>query len=69
MEITAIVQLALALLPLVQTGVTEFIVWLNSLKAAAQQAGEWTDEQDAAFRAALYAKTGDLAYGPDPKTS
>jgi len=66
MPASAILQLALAILPLVQTGVLDFIKWLNSLKTAVEQTGEWTDEQEAAFRAALFAKTGDLAYGPDP---
>lgn len=66
MDAASILQLALAILPLVQTGVTEFIKWLNTLRTAVQQTGEWTDEQETAFRAALFAKTGDLAYGPDP---
>jgi len=65
MEISAIIALALQLLPLVETGVPEFIAWINSLKSAAQQAGEWTAEQDAAYRAALFAKTADPAYAPD----
>lgn len=66
MPVAAIIQLAIALLPLVQTGVSEFITWINSLRAAAQATGEWTAEQEAAFRAALYAKTNDPAYAPDP---
>lgn len=68
MTTLAVLQVALALLPLVQTGVGEFIIWINTLKVAVEQAGEWTEEQDKAYRAALYAKTGDLAYGPDPTT-
>lgn len=67
MTTAAIIQLALALLPLVQTGVPQFIAWIESLKSSAQQTGEWTDEQEAAYRAALFAKTGDPAYAPDPK--
>jgi hypothetical protein len=67
MPIAAAIQLGLALLPLVETGVTEFIAWIASLRAAALQTGEWTDEQEAAFRASLYAKTKDPAYIPDPK--
>lgn len=65
MDIAAIIQLAIALLPLVTTGVTEFIAWLGALKATAQQSGEWTSDQEAAYRAALFAKTGDPAYKPD----
>lgn len=66
MEVTAIIQLALQLLPLITTGVPEFIAWINSLKTAAQQADEWTPELEAAYRAALFAKSNDPAYQPDP---
>ena len=65
MRIAVAMQLALALLPMVQTGVGEFIAWINSLRAAAQQAGEWTPEQESAYRAALLAKKNDPAYKPD----
>ncbi len=65
MSTAAIIQLAIVLLPLVQTGVPEFIAWINSLKSAAQQAGEWTPEQEAAFRAAILAKSSDPAYITD----
>lgn len=65
MQAAAIIQLALALLPLVHTGITEFIAWITSLKAALQANDEWTPEQEAAFRAALFAKTNDPAYAPD----
>jgi hypothetical protein len=66
MSAAALIQVALALLPLIQTGVGEFILWINSLRAAAQQSGEWTPAQEADFRAKLLAKTGDPAYAPDP---
>lgn len=66
MSPAAIAQIALALLPLVQFAVPEFLAFINSLRGAAKQAGEWTDAQETAYRAALFAKTGDLAYGPDP---
>ena len=59
------IALALQLLPLVQAGIPQFIAWIDSLKAAAQQAGEWTDAQEAAYRAALFAKTSNPAYAPD----
>lgn len=60
-----LLQVALAALPIIQVGVNEFIAWINSLKVTAQQSGEWTPEVDAAYRAALWAKTGDPAYKPD----
>jgi hypothetical protein len=59
-------QLAIALLPLVETGVQEFIAWIESLKSTLQQTDEWTNDQDVAFKLALLAKTGDPAYKPDP---
>lgn len=66
MQLAAIIQLALALLPLVEEGVEEFIAWIKSLRDAAIQSGEWTPQQQEAFRAALFAKTQDSAYLPDP---
>ena len=65
MPIAAIIPLALQILPLVETGVPEFIAWIQSLRSAAQQSGEWTDAQETAYRAALWAKTQDPAYQPD----
>lgn len=65
MPLASIIALALQLLPLVTTGVTQFIAWIDSLKAAAQQAGEWTAEQESAYRTALFAKTNDPAYQQD----
>lgn len=66
MSAAAIAQLAIALLPYVETGVTEFIAWLQKIRTAAQQTDEWTPEQDAAFTAALEAKKNDPRYQPDP---
>lgn len=67
MQTAAILQLAIALLPLIQTGVTEFIAWISTIRGALQQSGEWTPELETAYRAALYAKSNDPAYAPDPK--
>jgi hypothetical protein len=65
MNLASIIALALQLLPMVETGVTEFISWITSLRTAAQQTNEWTDAQELAYRAALFAKTNDPAYAPD----
>lgn len=65
MTAAALIPIAIAALPYVQTGVTELIAWIAALVAAAKQSGEWTPAQDAAYRAALFAKTGDAAYKPD----
>lgn len=66
MTAAAAIQLALLILPKLQVGVTEFIAWMETLRASLKQAGEWTDEQDQAFEAALLAKKDDPAYQPDP---
>jgi len=66
MPAAQLIPIVIAALPMIQTGVTEFIAWLETLRSAAKQAGEWTDEQDAAYLAALRAKLGDPAYQPDP---
>lgn len=65
MPAAVILQIALAALPILNVGVTEFIAWLNTLKASIQATGEWTPEQEEDFRAALFAKTSDPAYQPD----
>ncbi len=67
MPLPVAIQLGLALLPLVETGVTEFIAWIASLRSAALQSGEWTDQMEADYRASLFARTKDPAYQPDPK--
>lgn len=66
MTAATLIPIIIAALPAITTGVTELIAWMGTLKAAAQQAGEWTDAQDTAYRAALFAKTTDPAYAPDP---
>lgn len=59
MSTAALIELALTLLPKVQTGVTEFIAWIASLKAIAQQNAEWTPEFEQAWREGLlYHNTG-----------
>lgn len=65
MDIAALINLALALLPVVETEVPKFIAWIDSLVAVAKQTGEWTPDQDAAYKAAILAKTSDPAYQPD----
>ena len=66
MQVLAVLQVALAILPLVNTGVAEFIAWITVLKSAAEQTAEWNQAMEQQYRAALFAKTGDSAYTPDP---
>ena len=65
MGTTAAIALAIQLLPLIQTGVVQFIAYIEALKSAAQQSGEWTPAMDASWRSALFAKTNDPKYQPD----
>lgn len=65
MTALALAQLAIQLLPTVEIGVTELIAFINTVRTAAQQSAEWSDQAEAAYRAALFAKTNDPAYAPD----
>jgi hypothetical protein len=58
-------QVAMALLPLVRTGVAEFVTWIQSLRTTLQQMAEWTPEMESQYRTNLWLKTGDPAYQPD----
>lgn len=60
-------QLAITLLPKIQTGITELINFINTVKTAAQQTGEWTPEMDQAFRDSLIEAGQDPAAQPDPE--
>lgn len=39
----------LAAIPITTTAITATINWINSIRTAAQQSGEWTAEAEAAF--------------------
>lgn len=60
-------QIAIALLPTIETGVAELVAFINKIRGNLQQTGEWPDATDAAYRAALLAKGIDPAYQQDPK--
>lgn len=40
----------LAAIPVTMSAITATIKWVESIKAAAQQSGEWTPEADTAYR-------------------
>ena len=65
MGVAASIELALALLPKVTVGITQFVAWIATLKSAAQQSGEWTPEYDAQWRAGLLSQNLDPAEFPD----
>jgi len=66
MPAAALLQLGIQLLPVVVNGTEHFIAWLHTLRTAAQQAGEWSDAQDAVFMQALKNKETAPEYQPDP---
>lgn len=53
MQAISLIELALTLLPKITVGVTQFVAWLNTLRAAAKQDGIWTAEYEAAWVEAL----------------
>ena len=57
----AIAQVIMALLPTVTSGVEHLIAFVKTVRKSALSNGEWTEEMEQAFRAAL------LATGSDPK--
>lgn len=64
---TMLLPIVLQYLPTIETGAEHLWAWVTSVRAAAQQSGEWTDENETQFRAALQAAGKDPAYQPDKK--
>jgi hypothetical protein len=64
---TMLLPIVLQYLPTIETGAEHLWAWVMSVRAAAQQSGEWTDENETQFRAALQASGKDPAYQPDAK--
>lgn len=60
----ALAQIAIQLLPTVTTGVSELITFINRVRTATQQTGEWPASTEAAYRASIFATTKDPAYAP-----
>lgn len=66
--ILAILPQIIALIPIITTGVEHIIAWINSIRTAAQQTGQWTPALETAFLEALIATKLDPAYQPDAPT-
>lgn len=62
----ALAAQALQYLPVVITGAEKLWAWIEGVRAANQQSAEWTPEIEAAYQAALLARTQKPAYQPDP---
>lgn len=54
------------MLPTITVGVEHLINWIGSLRAAAKQTREWTEELETAFLEALLASRTDPAWQLDP---
>ena len=63
----ALLPQIIALIPVVTTGVQQLIAFIESIRGAAQQTGEWTDAMEKAFVDELLARAKTPAYQPDPK--
>jgi hypothetical protein len=61
----AAVQTILPLLPTIGGDVEKVIAWIEDVKSAAQQTGQWTPAIDAAYVAALLATRQNQDYQPD----
>jgi hypothetical protein len=51
----AIIQVLIPLLPQIGGDIAALVRWMSSIRTAAKQTGEWTDELDQKFRAAVIA--------------
>lgn len=60
-----VLQMVVAALPYVDAGVEKLIAWINAVRQAAKQSGEWTPEMEAAWRSGLWARTKAPEYRPD----
>lgn len=49
--LVALIPQILAAIPITQTAIIATVNWINSIRTAAQQSGEWTPEAEAAFAA------------------
>jgi len=61
----ALAPVILQALPTIEIGAEQLWAWVTSVRTAAQQSTEWTDELEKQFRAALQATSNDAAYKPD----
>jgi hypothetical protein len=61
----ALLPIVLKYLPTVESGAEHLWAWVMSIRTAAQQSAEWTDEMENQFRATLQACGKDPAYQPD----
>jgi hypothetical protein len=51
---------------MIQGDITALISWINNIRTATKQTGEWDDATEAAWRAGVVAMGKDPAQQPDP---
>lgn len=64
--VLALLPQLMALIPSITVGVQHIILWVQSIRSAAQQSGEWTPELENQFIAMLVSTTTNPAWMPDP---
>ena len=60
----ALAQVLIPMLPTITTGVEHVISFIGSVRTAAKQTGEWTDDMETKFRGSLLVLGRDPAYLP-----
>lgn len=63
----ALAQIIIPLLPTIAGDIAHLVAWIQSVRSAAKQSGEWTVEMDQSFRNALIATGREEAYQLDAK--
>ena len=69
MTAIAVAQAILALMPLITTGTENLVAFIEKVRSAAQQTGEWPPEAEAAYQARILAKADSPAAQPDANAS
>lgn len=60
----ALVPLIIQLLPTITVGAEKLVAWIQQIRSAAQQTGEWTDDLEKQYQASLILTASDPAYKP-----
>jgi hypothetical protein len=63
----ALAHIVIPLLPSIEGDISGLVKWISSVRTAAKQTGEWSDELDIKFRTCLVAAGQEPPYALDPK--
>lgn len=62
----ALIQVLGPLLPLLTGDISKLIAWIESVRAAAQQTGEWTADAESAYQQSILLRASAPEQQPDP---